>query len=381
MYLVRIYICLAIIFTAIPFANASEILPEDRLSAVVLSYHRIGEEAYPDTNITKEQFEAHLRELQSGQYHLMPLPVILNHIKTETPLPSHALAITFEGAYNSAYENGMKKLLEAGIPFTVFFSSDLADSGVTQFMNWQDLGSLHKNDLVSIGILPAAHERISGKSETQTVSQINRAKQRYRKEFGAEPEIFSYPFGEYSTAQHDLIANLGFTAAFGLQSGVLYSGVDMFALPRFSMTESHGDLDRFTLVANALPLPAINIEPEAPIQQGAQPFLGFTPAPQLVPDLGALSCFISGQGKVPLELVGRDRIEIRPAAPLDEERTRVNCTMPGPPTEAENPRWRWLGMLVVGAGLQTDTDAETETGADIENISEEPNILPPDELP
>lgn len=377
MYLLRIYICLAVIFTAIPAAKASEVLPEDRLSAVVLSYHRIGEETYPDTNITQEQFDEHVRELQSGQYHIMPLPVILDHIKTETPLPTHALAITFEGAYRSSYENGMKKLLEAEIPFTVFFSSDLADNDVSQFIGWGELESLHKNDLVELGILPSIHERLTGKSEQATLSSINRAKQRYRDTLGTEPHIFSYPFGEYTKAQRDLIASQGFTAAFGLQSGVLYSGIDMFALPRFTMTESHGDLDRFTLVANALPLPATNIEPEAPSLGGVQPLIGFTPSHYLVKNLSEISCFISGQGKVPLEIIGDDRVEIRPAAPLDEERTRVNCTMPGPSAGNQEPRWRWLGMLVVDAGPEDEPPAEGDT----EETGEEISIPPPDELP
>ena len=36
-------------------------------------YHRFGETKYPSTNVTLEQFEAHLDELKSSKYKVMPL--------------------------------------------------------------------------------------------------------------------------------------------------------------------------------------------------------------------------------------------------------------------------------------------------------------------
>ena len=37
-------------------------------SAVVLMYHRFGEDAYPSTSITIKQFEAHIEELSKEKY-------------------------------------------------------------------------------------------------------------------------------------------------------------------------------------------------------------------------------------------------------------------------------------------------------------------------
>ena len=43
-------------------------------SAVIVMYHRFGESALPSTNIRLDQFAAHLAELTSGGYNVMPLP-------------------------------------------------------------------------------------------------------------------------------------------------------------------------------------------------------------------------------------------------------------------------------------------------------------------
>ncbi len=358
-------------------ALAYQTLPQDKHSAVILSYGRVGEDSYSDTNITIEQFASHLQEIKQGQYNILPLPVILNHLKTGVALPEHALAITFEGAYRSAYENAIPQLLEARIPFTVIFASDNADNGADQYMDWHTLNSLKKNDLVSFGMLPASYERLTGLDEAQVKSRINRARVRYREELGEEPKIFSYPFGQYSKSLHDLIKSQGFDAALALNSGAVYSESDLFALPRFAMTESHGDLDRFILVAHALPLPATHIEPESPVVGPESPIIGFTPDPRLQKDLGSLACFISGQGKAVTEIVGQDRVEIRPHGPLLDERTRVNCTMPAPSAEDSPPRWRWLGMLLVKNDTAPEPDDENE---EREESDEEISTPPPDEL-
>ena len=41
--------------------------------AVIIMYHRFGENSIPSTNIRLDQFEAHLKELTSGRYNVIPL--------------------------------------------------------------------------------------------------------------------------------------------------------------------------------------------------------------------------------------------------------------------------------------------------------------------
>jgi hypothetical protein len=121
----------------------------------------------------------------------------------------------------------------------------------------------------------------------------------------------------------------------------------MFALPRFTMTDSFADLDRFRLTANALPLPVSDISPQDPYLKEEPLATGFSVHESLTGDLGSLSCFSSVHGQPELEIIG-NRIELRHEENFDQNRIRINCTLPGPTSSDLDaiPRWRWFGMLL-----------------------------------
>src|SRR3546814_14987397 len=62
-----------------------------------------------------------------------------------------------------------------------------------------------------------------------------------------------YPYGEISLALRQAVIDAGFAGAFGQHSGAAGGSADRFALPRFPLNEAYGALDRFRLLANALP--------------------------------------------------------------------------------------------------------------------------------
>lgn len=324
-------------------------IPDDDSSAVILAYHNVGEDAWPDNSLRTGQFFAQVQELTDGGYNVMALPDIVKALKAGEKLPRRTIALTFEGAYRSAHANAIPMLLEKNIPFTVFYSSGQADSGDEQHMNWQELHQLASRPNVTLGILPASYTHLSEAPREEILAQINKARVRYREEFSAEPKFFSYPFGEYSLEFKKIVGEQNFDAAFGLQSGSISPDSDFVALPRFTMTEVYGSPDRFRLVANALPLPVTAVEPADPLLESDTPSIGFTVAGTLAPELKNLSCFVSGQAQPALEILGENRVELRLSEPISDDRTRVNCTMPGPATgDSDMPQsWRWFGLLLV----------------------------------
>lgn len=342
-------ILLAALLAALP-ARAQSI-PADKSAAVILAYYRIGEDAYPGSNLRVEQFREQMKELSSPAYHVLPLPDILAAWKEGRALPDRTVAITFEGGYQSFLQNALPVLTEFNFPFTVFFAPESAEGRSDQYMSWNDLKNLSQNKLASLGLLPSAGTPLEG---------VNRAKTRAREELGAPPVLFSYPYGEYDSAYKSLIKEQGFAAAFGLQSGVVWAGADMYALPRFTMTESYGDLDRFRMVVNALPLPARDVQPESPVLKEASPLIGFSLDDSLKDRAGALSCFISGDPNLKTETLGDARVELRLSGPLLEERARVNCTIPVAAEGEDSARWRWFGMMLVNA-VDAVEDEESET--------------------
>ncbi|MCB1562062.1 MAG: polysaccharide deacetylase family protein [Alphaproteobacteria bacterium] len=338
-------ICLLLLFICLFPSIAYAGIAADSSSAVILAYHRIGEDFEPDNSLQTAQFLAHIQMIEEGGYKVAALPDILRAIKNGETLPPGTLAITFEGAYRSAFENAMPILLSKNIPFTVLYAADNADTGRRDYLGWKELSFLHRHKNVTLGVLPSAYTHLIGETPEEALRLINKARQRHRDMFGEEAALFSYPFGEISSNIKDMVKHQGFEAALGLHSGAAYAGSDMFALPRFSMTEHYGTPERFGLIADTLPLPVTEIEPENPYIQEDRPLIGFSVTPEIQNDLQDLVCFVSGQSTPPsLEIIGL-RVELRLQAPLTDARTRINCTMPA--GEGENgPLWRWFGMLL-----------------------------------
>ncbi|HBR68904.1 MAG TPA: polysaccharide deacetylase, partial [Rhodospirillaceae bacterium] len=220
--------------------------------------------------------------------------------------------------------------------------------------------ALKKNPLITLGIHPAAYTRLAGAPQEEILRQINRARSAHQEHFGAQPALFSYPFGEYSLAYRNIIEAQQFEAAFGQQSGAAYSGSDLYALPRFSITESYGDIERLQTIASSLPLPTFDINPENPyLTENDIGAIGFSVPEGLKDSLSELSCFISQRKNITQEIIGT-RVELRSPDPFTEERTRVNCTMPGPEGEDGMPRWRWFGMLLINPAGADAADASLQ---------------------
>jgi len=334
-------------------ATAQETLPQDRSAAVIFAYHRVGEDRFPNMNIRTEQFSAHIRELKDSTYNVMSLPDIVDALRSGATLPERTVALTFDGGYTSTLQNAVPEMLDAGIPFTLFVSTDYLSRDSSEYISWSNLKKLTKNKLVTIGLHPASYTHLAGAPAEDLRRHINNARSQMRERLGIEPVLFAYPFGEYSTIFRDAVSDSGFTAAFGQQSGVAYAQQDRLAMPRFPMTESYGDLDRFRMAAAALPLPLNDVQPQNPRIESTDPMIGFTVDTALQNTLGKISCFASGQEQPPkLEHIGNGRMELRLVDTLEEEKVRINCTMPGPPDITdEQPRWRWFGMLMTVAAI------------------------------
>lgn len=354
-------------------AHAS--IEADQSSAVVFVYQRIGEDSMPRSSISTDQFRQHINELKAGGYKVLPLRKIIDAVRAGEALPQNSVAITFDGAYLSTINNALPILKEAALPYTLFFSSDMAD-GAPAHAGWDLLKSLRRDELSSFGIMPSAYAHMVGQTPAQNAAIVNKALTRFKEEMGQDPVFFAYPYGEYSGAVKKLMGDYAFKAVFALQSGVVHAKSDFLALPRFIMTDNYGDLDRFRLTANALPLPVSDVIPEDMVLKDNPPMVGFTVSPELA-SLSKLSCFASGIGKLELARPGSGRIEIRLKDPLQERRTRINCTLPDDTVIPGRPQsWRWFGMQLIAPDFGDDSEADAATpaptGAEDSDTSENP---------
>jgi len=303
--------------------------------AVILMYHRFGEDKYPSTNIRLEQFDAHLEKLSDGNYTVLPLAKIIDRLQTGKPLPDRTVAITIDDAYLSVFTEAWPRLKAKGFPFTVFVATDPVDQKHRNYMSWDQLRRLQA-DGVGIGSQTASHPHMHKISIEAIDTELGNANKRFLAELGMRPDLFAYPYGEYNLAVIDRVKTAGFIAGFGQNSGIAHGFNGFFELPRFAMNERYGEMDRLSLAINGLPLKANQVLPADVVITKNPPAFGFTLAPEIA-DQNNLQCFNSTYNALDVTRLG-PRAEVRFPGPLPSGRARVNCTMPGP-----DGRWRWFG--------------------------------------
>jgi poly-beta-1,6-N-acetyl-D-glucosamine N-deacetylase len=306
--------------------------------AVAIMYHRFGEDRYPSTSIKLQQFEAHLQELSTGGYTVLPLSDVMARIRARAPLPDRAVVITLDDAFRSVYTEAWPRLRRAGFPFALFVATETLDAKGPDYMTWDQV-----RELKAAGAEIAAHTRrhrhMAAASDEENIAEIAHANKRLETELGEKPRFFAYPYGEWSAKVRQLVIKAGYEAAFGQHSGVIYPEHDPFSLPRFAFSDSYGDMERFRRAVSALPLPISDLTPADPMLTRNPPEIGFTLS-QTPPGSDRLACFASNEpGKARLERLGARRVEVRVEKPFPPGRGRVNCTAP-----AADGRWRWFSL-------------------------------------
>ena len=312
--------------------------------AVVIMYHRFGETGLPSTNTTIEQFEAHLEELSTGGYTVLPLIDIVERIRGGEPLPDRTVAITVDDAFLSVYEEAFPRFKERGFPFTLFVATHAIDQRYGNYANWDQIREMQAMG-VDIGSQAHSHPHLHRMTLDEVREEIEESNGRFLEELGLTPSLHAYPYGEYSPEVRDLMEEMGFAAAFGQHSGVMHRSVHPFEFPRFAFNENYGSIDRLKLAINALPIPVSEPVPESSVLLENPPLVGFTVEEGIEP-LGRLSCFASEMGSVKTIILGH-RVEVRLPERFNGIRGRLNCTMPHVEDGQATGRWRWLGRQFI----------------------------------
>jgi poly-beta-1,6-N-acetyl-D-glucosamine N-deacetylase len=332
-----------------PTALTPPVIANDN-SAVVLLYHRFGEDKYPSTNIRMNQLENQIAQLKSGGYHFMSLSAAVDALKSDTAFPSRTVILTVDDAYLSFANNGWPLLKAAGIPVTLFVATDPVDTASSNYMGWDDVRRLQKEG-VEIGHHTASHLHMVASGLEAGMADIRRASKRFEAELGTVPKILAYPYGEYDKATATAIEAEGFEAAFAQYSGPIAPWQKRFMLPRFPVNERYGDAARFKLISQSLALPIGDLIPKGPLLTATTnpPLLGFTVETQ-AGSLRSMACYPSHLGRAAtLNFLGSRRVEVRFEKPFPKGRNRINCTMP-----AGGGRWYWFGQFYLVPGGKLD---------------------------
>ena len=300
-------------------------------------YHKFGIDKYPSTSVTLSQLDTHIDEFSKEKYSIKPIEFIIDTILNDGILSENTIGISVDDADKSFYEIAWPKFKQYKIPVTLFVNTSTIHENNKNYLNWDQIRQL-KSEGVSIGAHSHSHYHMSDLSVDEVKNEIEISNNIFLRELGEIPSLFAYPYGEANQKIIDLLKDYKFKVAFGQHSGVINETSNFYYLPRFSLNERYGEIDRVKFAANAKGLGIYDFIPSDPTIYDNPPFIGFSLLDEkLVP---SIDCFVfDSKGEVAKEIFKfNERIEIRLNRKLTKGRSRMNCTAKG-----SDGLWRWFG--------------------------------------
>ena len=324
---------ISFIFLFISLSQASNV----KNSATVFMYHKFGVSKYPSTSVTINQLEDHIKELTTNNYNIVSLDFIVDTIINDGDLADNTIGISVDDADKSFFEVGWPLFKKNNIPVTLFVTTGTIANNNKSYLNWNQIRKL-KEEGVTIGAHSHTHAHMPDISIEDVKKEIELSNKIFLKELGEIPTLFAFPYGETNTDIINLIKEYKFKVAFGQHSGIINETSNMYYLPRFSLNEKYGEIERVKFAASAKGLGVYDFIPINPSISENPPYIGFSLLDEKL--TRSLNCFIFDMnGQVEREIYKfNERIEIRLSRELAKGRSRINCT-----AKDSNGFWRWFG--------------------------------------
>ena len=280
-----IFILFFIIIIINNTVNASNI----KSSAVVFMYHKFGISKYPSTNITLEQFEKHLVEFSQPQYNVKSLDYIIDAVINGIDLPNGTIGISVDDADRSFLTTAWPRFKEKGFPVTLFVNTSTIVNNNKNYLNWDEIRQL-KAEGVIIGAHSHTHEHLANYSIDELREEIEKSNKIFLKEIGEIPNLYAYPYGEADEKLFGILKDYKFKVAFGQHSGAVNDISNLYYLPRFSLNERYGEIERVKFAASVKGLGVYDFIPTNPHINENPPYIGFSLLDQLLAK--NIECFI-----------------------------------------------------------------------------------------
>lgn len=315
----------------------------------VFIYHRFGEVSFPSTNIDVAVFARQLDYLQQQGYQVLSLSQIVEQELAGQAPAEKTVGLSVDDAFVSFAEKAWPLLKAHGFPVTLFVNTQSV--GNNGYLSWAQLKDLQQQG-VEIGHHTASHasllEMAAGENYSQwqqrVKADIQSANADFQQHLGLIPPLFAYPYGEYHPVLVNLLAEMGLTAAFAQQSGVVSPWSERWALPRFPMGGDYATLNSFVEKLQMNALPVRNDEMLDPVIRDQNP-----PELRLIlqgnaPKLQTFNCFVQGQNSCVAQLDPENPgvLKVKARQPLSGRRNKYTLT-----TRDQNGRWYWFSQLWV----------------------------------
>lgn len=213
-------------------------------------------------------------------------------------------------------------------------------------MSWDQIGEIMKAG-IEIGNHSASHAFFLNLPQNQIQAAFRddllKSLDDFKKYLDFVPDLYAYPYGEFTRDMKDVLKKEAVKAAVVQQSGVFSESSDPFAIPRFPMGGSYGSLQGFQDKAAMKALRVIATRPDSPFFTANPPEIEIDIAPGVL-DVGKVQFFVGGL-KNEIEIINTQgnppSVVLKADKRLLFRRTFYTITAPS----IDGKSWHWYSYL------------------------------------
>ncbi len=205
----------------------------------ILTYHSIDDSGSP-VSCHPDAFARHVAWFASGRVHVTTIDDLVR-----LPDGADAVALTFDDGFVNFGEVAAPRLLDMGLPVTVFVVADLAgttnswDAGPSRvspelpLLDWSALVRLQEQG-VTLGAHSRTHPDLTRLDPGALDEEVRGCADRMEACSGRRPEVFAYPYGQSDGASMQAVART-YRWACTTELRTLETPAQPVALPRLDM--------------------------------------------------------------------------------------------------------------------------------------------------
>lgn len=211
--------------------------------ALILTYHSI-DNSGSVVSTSPETFQRQMQYLSEASFNVISLNAIMDCLHENRPLPSRALAITFDDGYENVYTEAFPVLEKYGFGATGFLITDYCGKHSDwpgnspsferrPLLSWSEIEEMRRHGF-DFGAHTATHPDLTRVSIQQAEREITGSKAEIEDRLGVEARCFAYPYGKYNSEVQEIVRTQ-FLGACSTKLGKVRSDCDPHALRRIDM--------------------------------------------------------------------------------------------------------------------------------------------------
>lgn len=229
--------------------------------ATILLYHRFGDERYPSTSVSLEDFYRQMKYLKDNGYRVIPLSRLVEMLEKREEIPDKTVVITIDDGYRTTMK-AFEILKEFGYPFTVFLYME-AVGRYPDFLTLEDIREMEKYGKAEFENHSYSHRAFGFDVDLKRfLEDLEKSESRFVKIFGRKPTMYAFPYGFYNLALIEILRQKGYRAVFTQDPGNVDNSSDLFRLSRQAIVGSWSKMEHFVKKLRRENLPLKGLFPE-----------------------------------------------------------------------------------------------------------------------